>query len=561
MSVALAAAPIRAQLPPRVEMDEVLRQVITRIDPVTPPAAAAAQIGGLVIAEIIIRVNGTVESARIIAGEAALHQAAIDAVSKWTFKPFLRNGKPARVTALIDLRFPDPKADEALRGVREMQAARGECEQQVRERSSRAVVACAEAVRLAETHDRGNPLGRSRMRQQYAVALVQAGRTAEALPELEQALQIWIGDAGENDADAADQIAIIAVVHQRLGDHAKADQAFTRAERAFQGAIDRARQAPSDYFERFGRVLGLHAALKRQIGQEDAARALETRAAGIVASGPPPRTESMRVVAGVMCLCPDAPHFDEAEVSAQIKVIPATARAWFVVAEGGMAAGKSSASVFGVAEASGAGYRAGSIGTVTWGRPVPPPVKDRWAFNRFDEMWIQLTDDGAGARMPSSRRDPDWPITVMWALKNGTYSVADTVALARFVRDEGRKTGAAGRPVPNLSREIQPWPIESMGPMGSGTVMVMLGDPNRRHRQRITLRKTPSGWAVVSIAGSLNDGNDGNERPTCSRRSCHSLPSTLLGTPWASSKGVVPASELELTPQVLVRHLVVELHL
>src|SRR6187401_3210110 len=101
MSVALAAAPIQAQLPPRVEMEEVSRQVLTRVDPVTPPAAAAAKIGGLVIAEIIIRVNGTVESARIIAGDAALHQAAVEAVRKWTFKPFLRNGKPTRVTALI----------------------------------------------------------------------------------------------------------------------------------------------------------------------------------------------------------------------------------------------------------------------------------------------------------------------------------------------------------------------------------------------------------------------------------------------------------------------------
>jgi TonB family protein len=479
-------------------MEEAQRHLVSRVEPTTPAAAAAAQIGGTVVAEIIITVKGTVESVRILAGAPELHAAASAAVGKWTFRPFLRNGKPARVTALVDLKFPDPKTDEMLRQSRELRMAEDQCGQEIRERSARAVAVCADALRQAEVVHRQDLSQRFRIRQQYAIALVQAGRPSEALPELERALVEWTTRAGENDADAADNIAMIALVHQRLGNHAKADESFERAARAFQGAIDRSR-SPSDYFERFASVLTRHAALKRATGQEDAAKALETRAAEVTKATPPVRTESVRVVAGVPCLCPDPPHFDEADVVARLKAIPAAVKPWLVESDGGMASGKPLAIVYEPATASAAGFRMGPVGTVTWGSAVPPGVKDRWVYGGFNQLWLQLIDSDNPADNVRSRRDTAWPIAVMWTMKQPELPPAETAALARFVRSEGARTAAAKRAVPNLTKEIQPWQIESIHASGPAVFVVGLVDAATRHGQRVRIRRTANGWTIESI--------------------------------------------------------------
>jgi TonB family protein len=96
-------------------MKEALRHLVKAVAPVTPPGAPTSGTGGIVLAEIVVRVNGAVESVRILDGYAALHQAAIDAVKQWTFRPFLQNGKPARVLALVEVRFPDPKREQEQR--------------------------------------------------------------------------------------------------------------------------------------------------------------------------------------------------------------------------------------------------------------------------------------------------------------------------------------------------------------------------------------------------------------------------------------------------------------
>jgi TonB family protein len=115
MPVLPVAAQTLASSSARIETEEALAQLLKKVDPTVPPQAVAAQAGGNVTVDIIIGFKGAVENATFVAGAAELRTAALDAVKQWTFKPFVRNGAPVRVRALVSVQFPDPKADAAHR--------------------------------------------------------------------------------------------------------------------------------------------------------------------------------------------------------------------------------------------------------------------------------------------------------------------------------------------------------------------------------------------------------------------------------------------------------------
>lgn len=63
------------------------RRLITRIEPVYPPALYANHIGGVVKIKITIAPNGGVEFAELLGGNPILGESAIAAVKKWTYAP------------------------------------------------------------------------------------------------------------------------------------------------------------------------------------------------------------------------------------------------------------------------------------------------------------------------------------------------------------------------------------------------------------------------------------------------------------------------------------------
>jgi TonB family protein len=97
--------------PSRVPTDVAMKQLIKRVDPIVPPEATAARVGGPVIADVIVSPKGTVESVTILAGPPILQAAATEAFRQWVFKPFTRNGRVVPALVLVEVHFPDPIAD------------------------------------------------------------------------------------------------------------------------------------------------------------------------------------------------------------------------------------------------------------------------------------------------------------------------------------------------------------------------------------------------------------------------------------------------------------------
>jgi TonB family protein len=78
---------------------------IQQVTPIYPPIARAAHVQGTVVLRAIIGKNGRVLSLGVISGPAMLQQATLDAVKKWTYKPYLLNNKPTDVNATINVVF------------------------------------------------------------------------------------------------------------------------------------------------------------------------------------------------------------------------------------------------------------------------------------------------------------------------------------------------------------------------------------------------------------------------------------------------------------------------
>ena len=84
--------------------------------PVYPPAAKAAHVQGIVVLHALISKEGTIESLHVVSGPPLLVGAAMDAVKRWKYRPYMLKGVPVEVETTINVNFtfaPAKKADAA----------------------------------------------------------------------------------------------------------------------------------------------------------------------------------------------------------------------------------------------------------------------------------------------------------------------------------------------------------------------------------------------------------------------------------------------------------------
>ena len=73
--------------------------------PVYPPAAREKKLRGPVWLRLHISETGDVEEVDIVSGDPILTDAAVEAVKKWKFKPYIKNGRPAKVLYKMPVDF------------------------------------------------------------------------------------------------------------------------------------------------------------------------------------------------------------------------------------------------------------------------------------------------------------------------------------------------------------------------------------------------------------------------------------------------------------------------
>jgi TonB family protein len=91
----------------RVELPEsVMRPLLLEGDqPAYPPLAAEAGISGTVVLRANISTSGTVEDVHVVSGHPMLASAAMDAVKRWRYNPYVENGQAIAVETEITVPF------------------------------------------------------------------------------------------------------------------------------------------------------------------------------------------------------------------------------------------------------------------------------------------------------------------------------------------------------------------------------------------------------------------------------------------------------------------------
>jgi protein TonB len=99
----VAPPPSVAHPPPVSRMME--GNLIHRVEPRYPPLAIQARIQGQVVLQAVISRSGMIENLQLVSGHPMLAQAAIDAVSRWRYRPYMLNGEPVEVETQVTVNF------------------------------------------------------------------------------------------------------------------------------------------------------------------------------------------------------------------------------------------------------------------------------------------------------------------------------------------------------------------------------------------------------------------------------------------------------------------------
>jgi protein TonB len=90
--------------PPRITVLQ-MAEPIQRINPIYPPIARAARIGGKVELLGVLGTDGRIHEIKVLSGHPLLVKAAVDAVMQWVYRPTILNGQPVEVQAPITVTF------------------------------------------------------------------------------------------------------------------------------------------------------------------------------------------------------------------------------------------------------------------------------------------------------------------------------------------------------------------------------------------------------------------------------------------------------------------------
>jgi len=96
-------APVKG--PIRVSSGVAAGQLLTSIQPVYPAIAKEAHISGTVVVQAMIAKDGSIQHVQVISGPPLLRQAALDAIARARYRPFLLNGEPVEIETTINVVF------------------------------------------------------------------------------------------------------------------------------------------------------------------------------------------------------------------------------------------------------------------------------------------------------------------------------------------------------------------------------------------------------------------------------------------------------------------------
>ena len=88
-----------------IDVGSLVAYATRQTQPIYPPAAKSMRTSGIVKVEFTVNETGDVAEVQKTSGPPMLQSAAKDAIKKWKFKPFVRDGQPVKATGFVSFNF------------------------------------------------------------------------------------------------------------------------------------------------------------------------------------------------------------------------------------------------------------------------------------------------------------------------------------------------------------------------------------------------------------------------------------------------------------------------
>lgn len=265
--------------PTQVPPSEAKTHLVQHVDPEIPLLAKAAKIGGTVKLEVTISESGDVAAVQTISGHPMLVPSAIDAVRRWKYKPFEKDGKPIQVITEVELDFPKGMSDEESAVLREFFPTENDCRDLINKgQYIAAETKCREAVEISNRLPKEAVLERYGARSLLANSIFLQERYEESIPIYEEALKLDLGYLKPDDADLASNYWNLGRAYAMTQKFDKADELYARAVSAFEAAIRSLPEMKENYTQRLKRSLNEYAQVKEAEGQNEEAAELRKKA-------------------------------------------------------------------------------------------------------------------------------------------------------------------------------------------------------------------------------------------------------------------------------------------
>src|SRR5688572_5736313 len=463
----LFGTPRNAGAQNRVETNEALARVVKRVEPVPPQAAIAAKVGGDVYADVTVRADGIVESVEILAGAEMLKAPVVSALKQWTFKPFLENGKPARIITLIVIPFVDPVREEEGRIYEGYRTSEYQCRRQLESAPQSSVPACRAVVEFARQLPQERQLERSGAITLLGQAFFLNRQYPDALTQFEQALATRQKKSGLNDEGTASQFELVAMAHFALGNIAKADESMAASVRSYEGAIKQLPTMVSNYTPRLQATLRRYADMKRTAGDVAAADALVRRANAIALPAAPaaPRVPEARTMDGVRLIGPAANLTADDLGKIRARMPSGAPPIWLIMGRPVGMYGPLSwdVQVYLEPDSTSPALRIGRLITLSTQLPSADAFSatKTWTQKLVTGKWAQMPLPGRGIRDVQNEKDRNRPVDLIEFGGGPKFENSEVSRVLTFVRNAA-VTGPAGSERPRLATDIQPWPIASL---------------------------------------------------------------------------------------------------
>ncbi len=287
--VATSAAQTTSVSDLKVPAAAAAEHVISKTEPVYPPLAKAAKIGGTIVVEATIASDGHVAKVKALSGHPMLMQSAMDAVHKWRYQPFLLNGNPVQVVTSVEVNFtapPDPERDLALKYFEQERECSG---LEAEEKYAEADAICKKALETA-TQLPGEFYDGVRQRAYHYAgrAAFKLNRGTEALADFQESSKLNSDTTLNRDLlishmDLARAYELVGQLQESDSEYAAAEKALTlwkndlqRNEKDADAAA--AKSHHQDVADAKSMILDGHVAVLRKLGRTADADAMEQAA-------------------------------------------------------------------------------------------------------------------------------------------------------------------------------------------------------------------------------------------------------------------------------------------